>query len=178
MYDHVIWPEPFHPSLSAIYGLNDIEIRAPAATVWQLLIDAEKWHRYFTPENQVRILGGERELALGTRLTRVTGGVPMSLVITECVPAQRLAWATTVDGDDTGSTAYHGWVITPTQGGCHVLTEETQQGPFFLEMIGRQNPGLLYRYHQEWVETLARAAEQHHRTIVRRTTQSDEGLDS
>jgi hypothetical protein len=46
------------------------------------------------------------------------------------------------------SSAYHG---------CHVLTEETQQGPWFLEE--RKHPGALYRYHQEWVEGLARAAE-------------------
>jgi hypothetical protein len=64
-----------------------------------------------------------------------------------------------VDGDETGSSAYHGWVITPTDNGCHVLTEETQQGPFFLQEIGRKHPGALYRYHQEWVESLARAAE-------------------
>jgi hypothetical protein len=41
----------------------------------------------------------------------------------------------------------------------HVLTEETQQGPWFLEELGRKHPGALYRYHQEWVERLARAAE-------------------
>jgi len=51
------------------------------------------------------------------------------------------------------------WVITPTDHGCHVLTEETQQGPWFLEELGRKHPGALYRYHQEWVESLARAAE-------------------
>jgi uncharacterized protein YndB with AHSA1/START domain len=175
MYDHVIWPEPFHPGVSAIYGLNDIDVGASADTVWRLLVDAESWHLYFTPENQVRVLGGERELALGTRLTRVTGGYPMSLVVTECIAGRRLAWATTVDGDDTGSTAYHGWVITPTAEGCHVLTEETQQGPFFVEMIGRRNPGLLYRYHQEWVETLARAAEQEHRARARRPSDPDAG---
>jgi hypothetical protein len=54
---------------------------------------------------------------------------------------------------------YHGWVITPTDRGCHLLSEETQQGPFFLEELGRKHPGALYRYHQEWVESLARAAE-------------------
>ena len=62
-------------------------------------------------------------------------------------------------GDETGSSAYHGWVITPTVDGCHVLTEETQQGPWFLEELGRKHPGALYRYHQFWVESLARAAE-------------------
>lgn len=178
MYDHVIWPEPFHPRISAIYGLNDIDIEAPADTVWKLLVDAENWHRYFAPENQVRILGRERELALGTRLTRVTGGCPMSLEITECPPGRRLAWATTVDGDVTGSAAYHGWVITPTAGGCHVLTKETQQGPFFVEMIGQKDPGLLYRYHHEWVETRARAAEEAHRALARRPADLNEGQQS
>ncbi len=30
-------------------------------------------------------------------------------------------------------------------------------------MVGRRNPGLLYRYHQEWVQTLGRAAAADHR---------------
>jgi len=75
------------------------------------------------------------------------------------VPGRRLAWSTLVEGDETGSSAFHGWVITPTDNGCHVLSEETQQGSFFLEEIGRKHPGALYSYHQEWVESLARAAE-------------------
>jgi hypothetical protein len=83
----------------------------------------------------------------------------MNLTITECVPRRRLSWATTVEGDETGSSAFHGWVITPTAEGCHVLTEETQQGPWFLDLVGHKYPGALYSYHQDWVEALARAAE-------------------
>ena len=159
MYDRVIWPESYHPKASAIYALNDIDVKAPAEAVWRLLVDAENWSSYFPPEDRVRILSGERELARGTTYNRVTVGFPMSLVVTECEPFRRLAWATTVDGDESGSSAYHGWVITPTNDGCHVLTEETQQGPWFLEELGRKRPGALYSYHQEWVERLARAAE-------------------
>jgi uncharacterized protein YndB with AHSA1/START domain len=159
VYDHVIWPERYDPKISAIYALNDIDVKAPAEVVWKLLIDATNWYRYFPAEDQVEILSGEQGLALGTRYSRVTVGYPMSLVVTECVENRRLAWATTVDGDTTGSTAYHGWVITPTQDGCHVLTEETQQGEWFLDMLGRRHPGGLYRYHQDWVERLAGAAE-------------------
>jgi uncharacterized protein YndB with AHSA1/START domain len=159
MIDKVIWPERYDPRTSAIYALNDIDVKAPPEVVWQLLVDAEHWSRYFPAEDQVKILSGDSELALGTRYSRVTVGYPMSLTVTECVPGRRLAWATTVDGDKTGSSAYHGWVITPTSEGCHVLTEETQQGDFFLEVIGRRHPGALFRYHQQWIECLARAAE-------------------
>ncbi|RWQ44416.1 MAG: SRPBCC domain-containing protein [Mesorhizobium sp.] len=159
MYDHVIWPERYDPRTSAIYALNDIDVKAPPEVVWKLLVDAENWLSYFPAEDQVKILTGEAELALGTRYSRVTVGYPMSLVVTEFEPLRRLAWATTVDGDETGSSAYHGWVITPTNDGCHVLTEETQQGAWFLDLLGHKHPGALYRYHQEWVESLARAAE-------------------
>ncbi|WP_086993451.1 SRPBCC domain-containing protein [Rhizobium sullae] len=159
MYDHVIWPERYDPRTSAIYALNDIDIKAPPEVVWKLLVDAENWLSYFPAEDQVKILTGEAELALGTKYRRVTVGFPMSLIVTEFEPLRRLAWATTVDGDETGSSAFHGWVITPTNDGCHVLTEETQQGAWFLDLLGHKHPGALYRYHQEWVESLARAAE-------------------
>lgn len=159
MFDKVIWPAQYDPRTSAIYALNDIDVKAPPEVVWKLLVDAEHWSRYFPAEDQVKILSGGKELTLGTRYHRVTVGYPMSLVVTECVANRRLAWATTVDGDTTGSSAYHGWVITPMREGCHVLTEETQQGEFFLEVIGHRHPGALYRYHQDWVERLARAAE-------------------
>jgi len=160
MYNHVIWPEAYDPKTSALYALNDIDVKAPPEVVWKLLVDAENWVSYFPYEDQVKIHSGATQLQLGTEYSRVTVGFPMSLTVTEHVPNQRLAWKTTVDGDATGSSAYHGWVITPTAEGCHVLTEETQQGAFFLEQLGHKHPGALYRYHQEWVERLAQAAEQ------------------
>ena len=159
MYSHVHWPERYDPETSAIYALNDIDVKAAPEVVWKLLVEAENWSSYFPAEDQVKILSGEPELALGTKYSRVTVGFPMHLIVTECAPLRRLAWSTLVDGDETGSSAYHGWVITPTDDGCHVLSEETQQGAFFLEELGRKNPGALYRYHQDWVEKLARAAE-------------------
>ena len=159
MYNHVTWPEQYDPKISAIYALNDIDVKAPPEVVWKLLVDAEHWSSYFPAENQVKILTGEPELALGVKYTRVTVGIPCNLIVTEYVPGRRLAWSTLVEGDETGSSAFHGWVITPTDNGCHVLSEETQQGSFFLEEIGRRHPGALYSYHQEWVQSLARAAE-------------------
>ena len=159
MYDHVIWPKPYDPRTSPIYALNDVDVNAPPEVVWRLLVEAGNWSGHFPPENQVGMPAGQTELALGTHFSRVTVGHAMSVVVTEHVPGRRLAWSTTVDGDPTGSTAYHGWVITPTAAGCHVLSEETQQGDFFLDLLGHKHPGGLYSYHQDWVEGLKRAAE-------------------
>jgi uncharacterized protein YndB with AHSA1/START domain len=159
MYDHVIWPVKHDPKTSALYALNDGDVKAPPEVVWKLLVDAENWSSYFPYENQVKILTGEKELQVGSVCTRVTLGFTLRQTVTECIPLRRLAWSTVIDGDETGSSAYHGWVITPTKDGCHVLHEETQQGPFFLEEIGRKRPGGLYSYHQEWSERLAQAAE-------------------
>jgi len=159
MYNHVIWPHQYDSRTSAIYALNDIDVKAPPEVAWKLLVDAANWSSYFPPEDQVKTPTGEPELALGTKYTRVTAGFPMHLVVTECSPGRRPSSSTLVDGDETGSSAFHGWVITPTDDGCHVLSEETQQGCFFLDELGRKNSGALYRYQQEWVGCLARAAE-------------------
>ncbi len=159
MLDKVKFPPEHDPKVSSLYALNEIDVNAPPETVWRLLVEAENWSSYFPPENQITILGGETELGMGTKYTRVTVGHLMCCTVTEFVPQRRITWATTVDGDKTGSTAVHGWVITPTETGCHLLTEETLQGEFYIELIGRENPGALYKYHQDWVELLAQAAE-------------------
>ena len=67
MYNHVIWPPEFDPKISALYALNDIDVNAPSEVVWKLLVDAENWKSYFPAEDQVKLLGGEPELALGTQ---------------------------------------------------------------------------------------------------------------
>jgi hypothetical protein len=56
-------------------------------------------------------------------------------------------------GRGLGST-FHGWVIEPRDGGCAVVTEETQQG--FVASAGRMflRRGLL-KWHPRWLEGLA-----------------------
>ena len=70
MHDHVFYPPRYDPRISPIYALNETDVKAPADVVWKLLVDAENWSSYFPLEDQVRILSGERELALGTRYSR------------------------------------------------------------------------------------------------------------
>ena len=46
MFNHVIWPYKYDPRRSAIYALNDIDVKAPAEVVWKLLID--NWSKFYT----------------------------------------------------------------------------------------------------------------------------------
>ncbi|WP_406384643.1 hypothetical protein OHU25_49975 [Streptomyces sp. NBC_00117] len=78
MYDKVNWPERYGPNLSALYALNDIDVKAPSEVVWKLLVDAENWSSYFPPEDHVEILSGESVLSLGTKYSRVTVGFPIA----------------------------------------------------------------------------------------------------
>lgn len=115
MLDHVVFPPEHDPRISALYALNEIEVKAPAEVVWQLLVNTKNWASYFPPENQIKILGGKSELTLGVRFGRTTVGFKMTSVVREFVPFRRLGWSTTVDGDQTGASAFHGWVITPSK---------------------------------------------------------------
>ena len=94
MLSHVTWPYQYDPRRSAIYALNDVDVKAPPEVVWKLLVDAQNWSSYFPAEDQVKILTGEPELALGTKYSRVTVGFLMKLIVTEYVPAAGLV----VDG--------------------------------------------------------------------------------
>jgi hypothetical protein len=43
MYDRVIWPEMYDPKTSAIYALNDIDVKAPLKWYGGRRVDAENW---------------------------------------------------------------------------------------------------------------------------------------
>ena len=47
MLDHVIYPPQYDPRISPIYALNEVDVKAPAAAVWRLLVDAGNWFRCF-----------------------------------------------------------------------------------------------------------------------------------
>lgn len=155
MYNHVNWPHQYDPRRSAIYALNDVDVKAPPEVVWKLLIDAHNWSKFYPHAKDVKIVTREPVLALGARYTWKTADIPLVNTVQEFIPGERLASDSFLAEGHEDSSAYHGWVITPTDSGCHLLTEETQQGPFFVEELGRKHPGTLYQFHQDWVETLA-----------------------
>ena len=91
----------------------------------------------------------------GTRFRWLTFGVIVHSEVVEYSPFQRLAWS----AKELGAAGHHGWVLTERDGGTFVRTEETQRGA----MVGLMKPvmkPLMVRFHQRWLEGLARAAAQ------------------
>jgi hypothetical protein len=147
------WPVEHDPVSHSIYAVNSIDTSASPVDVWRLLVGARDWQDYYPNANNVDISDGSAELAADSKFTWTTAGVKLNCTVREYVPFKRISW----DALYEESSAYHGWLIEPTEAGTHILTEETQHGPFW-EKIAAEHPGILHRFHQQWVEALAEAA--------------------
>jgi hypothetical protein len=146
------WPDEFDPRSAPIHVVNRIELATPATVVWARLIRAVNWPDWYANSAKVGIDGGGLDLSEGARFTWRTFGVNLVSHVKEFVPGERIAW----EAKAVGVNAYHAWLITPTAGGCQVLTEETQHG--LVARIGRLIfPGRMERWHQRWLEGLGDA---------------------
>ncbi len=152
------WPADRTPREAPIYALNELRIEAAPEVVWGWLVAAPLWPRWYSNSRDVEILSGPdpARLAAGTRFRWRTSNTlwrPVETTVDVCVAPHELGWG----GAAMASRGYHSWLLTPTDGGCHVITEETQAG--LLPSIGR---GLLRRrlltQHQRWLEGLAARA--------------------
>jgi len=148
------WPEEFDPARAPVFVSNELGIAARREAVWAWLLRAELWPTWYSNSRNVRILEGPRpDLAPGTRFRWWTFGVRIESVVREFEPCERLAWVARAPG----IRAYHAWLLTRTDSGCHVLTEETQHG--FLARLGKFFlPNRMYRGHQLWLERLEQKA--------------------
>ncbi len=55
------------------------------------------------------------------------------------------------------SHAYHAWIVTPTANGTDLWTEETMQGPLWIE-LAKQAPDVFWRTHEKLLEDFAKVA--------------------
>jgi uncharacterized protein YndB with AHSA1/START domain len=148
------WPDRYAPDAVAARVSNEITIAAPAETVWSWLINARAWPEWYPNSSDVRIAGGAASLGPGVAFTWRTFGVRVACTVRECVPFERIAW----DGTGVLIDIYHAWLITPRDGGCHVLTEEHQNG-LAARAQAAFMPNRMFEGHQLWLERLKAQAE-------------------
>jgi Polyketide cyclase / dehydrase and lipid transport len=151
--DHkILWPEEFRPEKSPIFVSNKLTMNVAPELAWAWLIRATRWPEWYPNSANVRYENeSSTDLQMGTRFRWKTFGLNLQSEVVEYSPAERLAW----NARGVGVWAYHAWLIRPVDGGCVVLTEETQHG--LLARLGKLLfPQRIVRLHQLWLEELQR----------------------
>ncbi len=148
------WPERYLPDRAGVHVRNELEMRVPPERVWAWLVRAALWPTWYPNAHDVVIVGGGPDLSAGADFTWKTFGVALRSRVEEFVPTERLAWT----GRSAGLDVYHAWLIERRPAGCHVLTEESQNGA--LPRIGHAlRPRHMEELHQVWLDQLLAQAQ-------------------
>ena len=158
MYEAIKWPEDMTPSRSPIHFTNELEVAVCPETIWSLLVDHKAWPSFYPGVEHVDLLDGHESLRLGTRFETNLAGQDIYASVQEFEPMTRIAWGGGPKAS-LDSRAYHAWIITPTPNGTLLWTEETMQGPLWIE-LAKKAPDVFWRTHQKLLEDLAKVATQ------------------
>ncbi|MCU0400659.1 MAG: SRPBCC domain-containing protein [Algoriphagus sp.] len=153
--NQISWPNQFEPKKSDFYVHNEIEIQASPERVWQLLIDAGNWPKWYDGIQKIRFENADkRQLELGEKVFWLSMGQSLTNTITEFEPFKRLAW-TFLEPKIQG---HHAWLILPTANGCKIITDESQTGKLArLQKVFL--PRKLIKQHDRWLKLLKEQAE-------------------
>jgi uncharacterized protein YndB with AHSA1/START domain len=147
------WPEKYRPDRTAVHVHNEMGMPAPAETVWAWLVRADLWPSWYPNSQNVEVEHGAEGLQLGSRFRWKTFGVNLKSKVEEFVPYERLGWTSRAMGIDS----YHAWLIERRPAGCHVITEENQNG-WLARLSHAMRPSNTSRYHQIWLQKLLEKA--------------------
>ena len=151
MTQGIRWPKGYSPAESPVHVVNRIETTTAADLVWTRLIHATGWPAAYANAQDVAIEGGGADLFADARFRWKTFGIMLDTRVVEFEPGTRIAWI--AEGRDV--RAYHAWLVTPLpEGGCTILTEETQHG-WLARIARRLFPHRMEYWHQRWLEALA-----------------------
>lgn len=155
-YEAIKWPQEAVPSRCPIHFTNELEVAASPETIWSLLTDPNAWPSFYPGVDQVQLLDGHESLRLGTRFETNLAGQDVFASVQEFEPFTRIAWGGYPKVAED-SKAYHAWIITPTENGCHLWTEETMQGQHWIE-LAKKAPDAFWLTHEKLLADLAKVA--------------------
>jgi hypothetical protein len=147
------WPDRYKPEETAVHARTELEMSVSPEAVWPWLVRAQLWPTWFPDFANVVIEGGGPDLKPGSRFRWKTFGVTLDSKVEEFVEFERIAWSARSMGID----AYHAWLIERKPSGCHVLTEETQNG-WVARLNNTLRPTFMRRMQQVWLEGLLEKA--------------------
>jgi hypothetical protein len=114
---------------------SEIHLAASPEVAWDVIADFERWPEW-NPE--VRSLSIDGPVAPGTRFKWRSG----PLRITSHLEVVKRPWTIGWTGKALGIGAVHIWRFEPREGGTHVHTEESWEGPLPRLLRGRMQKAL------------------------------------
>lgn len=149
------WPAEYDPADASFFVHNEIAIAAPPEAVWAVLMEAETWPEWYEGAADVRVTNrDDGRLGDGAVFTWTTMGLDFTSTILEFEPPYRLAW----ESEKSVIRGYHAWLVIETEGGCVLVTDESQHGflTFFEKVF---QPNKLRRLHDVWLAQIKARAE-------------------
>lgn len=128
-----------------------VQISAPPARVWGLLVDAAAWPNWYPDIESVE---APASLSMGAHFTWKSGSTSIHSVVHLFEPQRRLSWT----GTAFPARAVHVWELEPTPGGGTLVTvDESMEGPLLNWLYPSAK---LADADADWLAALKRAAEQ------------------
>jgi uncharacterized protein YndB with AHSA1/START domain len=149
------WPSEYEPSKSRFYVHNEIEINASPEVVWGILVDALKWELWYEGAKNVSYTDSlDTVLDASSVFQWQTMGLKFESAIKQFETNRLLAW----ESKKKSISGFHVWLIIPTEKGCKVITDESQNGwlTFFEKTFQGKK---LHRLHDVWLEALKNKSE-------------------
>lgn len=153
--EKINWPAEYDPARSKFYVHNEIEINAAPEKVWGFLIDTLQWPSWYKGAKNVQFLNPADSLLTASAVFRWnTMGLQFESAIQQFEPYRLLAW----ESKKKSIRGFHVWLVIPTDNGCKVITDESQNGWLtFLEKLFQGKK--LKRLHDTWLSELKKKAE-------------------
>ncbi len=155
MANNVRWPAGHAVPDADLHVVNRGSSTATPQQIWAWLARPDRWGEIYPNAWRIRHREGPwPQVALGSSFSWITFGAPVTTTITEYEPFERLAWT----GSGLGARGHHAWILSARDdGGCEILTVETQHGAVVRLLRPALAPAML-RFHQRWVDALANIA--------------------
>jgi hypothetical protein len=157
--EKIDWPYAYEPTKSKFYVHNEIEINANPEVVWSFLIDALHWQSWYKGAKNVSFLNPADTVLNATTIFKwETMGLKFISTVEQFEPYRLLAW----ESKKKSIQGYHVWLIVPTEKGCKVITDESQNGwlTFFEKTFQGKK---LEKLHNVWLAELKNKAEQQYK---------------
>jgi hypothetical protein len=154
--EKINWTDEYNPAKSKFFVHNEIEINAATYIVWEFLIDALKWEAWYSGAKNVSFTNSnDTVMQANSGFNWNTMGMKFQSSIKQYEPNNLLAW----ESKKKSIQAYTVWLIMPTDNGCRVVVDESQNGwlTAFEKILERNK---LRKMHDVWLAELKKISEE------------------